>query len=204
MMDEQTLSFYRKNAAELSQRYEEIASPICEILNGLFPEKARILDIGCGSGRDLAMLERWGHDVYGVDACPEFVTLAQKLHPALSGRILEARLPDMETPFGGHFDGVLCSAVLMHLHPCDLPATAAILRKCVRTGGKVLVSVTSQRTDIDSSGRDSQGRLFSIYDSEELQRLLERAKLRLIHRHGNSDALNRKGISWMSYVFEAQ
>ena len=32
----------------------------------------RLLDIGCGSGRDLALLVSFGHDCFGLDATPEF------------------------------------------------------------------------------------------------------------------------------------
>lgn len=76
-----------------------------------FKPKSRLLDIGRGSGRDLALLATQGHECFGVDATPEFVDLSQSLHPELKGKVLHASLPDLASPFGGDFDGVLCSAV---------------------------------------------------------------------------------------------
>lgn len=69
-----------------------------------------------------------GHDPYGVDATVEFVEIAQRLHPELMGRIIQSSLPSLEPPFGGRFDGVLCSAVLMHLPLTELDAAATSIK----------------------------------------------------------------------------
>jgi SAM-dependent methyltransferase len=48
-----------------------------------------VLDIGCGSGRDLAALHKLCFQPYGLDGTPELVELAQQLHPELRGRVVQ-------------------------------------------------------------------------------------------------------------------
>ncbi|NNF27153.1 MAG: class I SAM-dependent methyltransferase [Gemmatimonadetes bacterium] len=76
----------------------------------------RLLDAGCGSGRNVEYLLRCGADVFGVDADPEQVErtrgLAARLAPSLPREhFTVASLTDL--PYADeHFDVVLCSAVL--------------------------------------------------------------------------------------------
>lgn len=86
-MDQQTVNYYANNAVDVSQRYESITSGLATHFGRAFPSSSRILDIGCGSGRDMAYLSKNGWQVFGMDATPELVELAQKLHPELCGQI---------------------------------------------------------------------------------------------------------------------
>ena len=76
-------------------------------------------------------------------------------HPELEQRPVEAALPALSAPFGGEFDGVLCSAVLMHLAEADLFDAAFALRRILRRGGRLLISLPSARTDVGSGERGS-------------------------------------------------
>ena len=84
-MDKPTLDYYALHANEVAQRYEVAPSPLAHRFAESFSPCGRILDIGCGSGRDLAQLHKQGFQPYGVDGTEEFVQLAQMLHPELMG-----------------------------------------------------------------------------------------------------------------------
>ncbi len=71
----------------MAQRYETAPSALADRFAGAFTPGGRVLDIGCGSGRDLAELVRQGFQPYGIDSTAEFVQLAQQYHPELRGRI---------------------------------------------------------------------------------------------------------------------
>ena len=45
-MDETTVLFYEKNAAEIASRYETVATPVERYFGAAFVEGSRILDIG--------------------------------------------------------------------------------------------------------------------------------------------------------------
>ncbi len=201
-MDVSTLNYYSSHAKDVAQRYEAAPSTLGTRFATAFAPGGRILDIGCGSGRDLAQLARQGFQSYGMDGTPEFVQLAQELHPELKGRVTHGLLPDFPVPFGGEFDGVLCCAVLMHIDSTELFNAALNIKRCLKVNGRLLISVPSQRSDTGESERDANGRLFKTYHPGYLRLIFERLGFSLINQWGNSDALNRQGIEWVSLLFQ--
>jgi tellurite methyltransferase len=74
--------------------------------------RARVLDLGCGEGRDTVFLAEQGHDVVGVDLSVEGLRKAQHLAAARGVRVpwVCAALPDL--PVRGLFDLVYsCGAI---------------------------------------------------------------------------------------------
>jgi SAM-dependent methyltransferase len=201
-MDSATLRYYSNHAQAVAQRYEDVPSPLASRFASVFSPAGRILDIGCGSGRDMAELQRQGFDAYGVDATPEFVNLAQKTHPTLAGRIQEGALPDLGLPFNGEFDGVLCSAVLMHIDTADLLNAALSIKNCLKVNARLLISVPTHRADADDQERDTHGRLFKTYSPGYLRLIFKRLGLTLIDQWESEDAMKRQGVGWVGMVFE--
>lgn len=201
-MDSSTLDYYSKHAKDVAQRYEAAPSSLASRFSSAFAPGGRILDIGCGSGRDLAELGRQGFQPFGLDGTPEFVQLAQHYHPELNGRVTQGLLPDFQVPFEGDFDGVLCSAVLMHIESTELFNAALAIKRCLRVNGRLLISVPSQRSDTGAGDRDANGRLFKTYHPGYLQLIFERLGFSLIDQWDNSDAMSRQGIEWVSLLFQ--
>lgn len=202
-MDIQTLGYYSANANEIARRYESATSSLVCRFSNAFTSGGRILDIGCGSGRDLAELAHQGFQPYGMDGTPEFVQLAQEFHPELKGRIVQGVLPDSVVPFGGDFDGVLCSAVLMHIESRYLPDVVAFIKCCIKPGGQLLYSVPSKRLDAISAGnRDAAGRLFIPDSAGRLQQLFEDVGFKLLESWGSSDSLGRNEVEWVSVLMK--
>lgn len=87
-----------------------------QLLKGRFTASMRILDAGCGGGRNLVYFLRHGYEVYGVDqnagAVAQVRHLASNLAPAVSPQnFIMADVEEM--PFESeHFDAVISSAVL--------------------------------------------------------------------------------------------
>jgi SAM-dependent methyltransferase len=202
MMDTETVNYYSANAQEVAARYESIVNSLSKSFEDAFEPKSKLLDIGCGSGRDLAHLASLGHDCFGIDATPEFVALSQSIHPELFGRVLHAALPDFESPFGGKFDGILCSAVLMHIPESQLLSAASSIRRCLKKNGRLLYSVPSKRSDVVERNRDTNGRLFIPDPSNRLQLIFERIGFSLISKWSNADSLGRDSVEWVSVLME--
>src|SRR5688572_21256771 len=86
-----------------------------QLLRGRIAPGMRVLDAGCGGGRNLVYLLRGGYDVAGNDAdagaIAEVRTLAETLSP---GRVHDFRVEPIErTSFADvSFDVVIASAVL--------------------------------------------------------------------------------------------
>jgi SAM-dependent methyltransferase len=201
-VDYQTVSYYSKNAGSIAKRYESVVNSLSESFQVAFKLKSKLLDIGCGSGRDLALLVSLGHDCFGLDATPEFVELSQTLHPELKGKIVQGALPDFDPPFGGTFDGILCSAVLMHIPEDQLVPAALSIKRCLKKGGRLLYSVPCKRLDVMTENRDANGRLFIPDQSDRLQTIFEHQGFGLISKWFNADSLGRDSVEWISVLME--
>jgi tellurite methyltransferase len=87
-----------------------------QLLRGRITAEMRVLDAGCGGGRNSEYLMRCGAEVFGVDSDPTQVDrvrrVAAKAAPTLpSANFSVAHLSDLPFP-ADHFDAVICSAVL--------------------------------------------------------------------------------------------
>lgn len=202
-MDSQTVSYYSQNAKAIVDRYESIVNGLAKHFEQAFPVGSRVLDIGCGSGRDMAYLQTLGRHPYGLDATPELVELAQTQHPELEGRIVCESVPSTVVPFGGAFDGVLCSAVLMHIAEEHQPTVVEFIKGCLKPGGTLLYSVPSKRLDAATAEhRDGNGRLFIPDSAERYQALLENQGFALLDQWGNADSLGRDEVEWVSVLMQ--
>ena len=203
-MDSQTAGYYESNAAEIARRYEAVESPIERYFAAYFLPGARVLDIGCGSGRDLSRLVANGYEGYGIEPADSLRAAALVAHPELAGRIERGGLPATGKPFGGEFDGVVCSAVLMHVPTTDLLDAVLAIRSLLKEHGRLLLSLPASRGEELKEHRDSAGRLFSPYSAGEISLLFERFGFRPMCRWESGDQLGRQGTSWYTLLFELQ
>src|SRR5262245_34649709 len=114
-MDHSTLRYYQENAEELFARYQRARPGISKYFHLAFAPGSRILDIGSGSGRDVQTLIREHYDAYGIEPCEEFRNLAIAADPTLSDRLQHGSIPGLTPRFQAPFDGLVCSAVFMHI-----------------------------------------------------------------------------------------
>src|SRR4029077_18110781 len=89
-----------------------------QLLRGRFDRRRRVLDAGCGDGRNLVYFLRRGFACFGVDRDPAAVARVKALAAALAP---ELRYPDRRFQVGeldrmpfadASMDAVICSAVL--------------------------------------------------------------------------------------------
>ena len=201
-MDDLTAAFYESHAVAVAQRYEAVESPAERQFPIAFVEGTRVLDLGCGSGRDLARLVANGYLAFGVEPSGGLRAAAIANHPELAGKIVDGMLPDIGKPFGGDFDGILCSAVLMHVPDSQLFDAALNIRALLKQHGRLLISLPLSRGESLVNHRDADGRLFTPCAPEEITLLFERLGFQLIGRWDSSDVLARAGTSWFTLLFE--
>jgi tellurite methyltransferase len=87
-----------------------------QLMRGRFDTRRRVLDAGCGAGRNLPYFLTRGFDVHAIDADAEAVAAARRLFAALASslaadRVLEGPLDMLPWP-DATMEAVVCSAVL--------------------------------------------------------------------------------------------
>jgi tellurite methyltransferase len=159
-----------------------------QLLKGRIEATDRILDAGCGSGRNAHYLLREGCDVYGVDENPRAVSafseVASELgHPLAAGH---ARVGSLDTlPFeDAFFDVVICSAVL-HFARDDAHFEGMVreLFRVLRPGGMFFARLASS-AGIESQVRWLDGRRASLPDGSERYLVDEAQLMRLTNHYG--------------------
>lgn len=202
-MDHLTVNAYDAEAPDLAQRYER-AEPreVHAFLRRFVSSGLRVLDAGCGSGRDAAFMKKLGADVFAVDAAAAMVQQAVQTHPELAGRVQQASFPvaSQHALLGQKFDVITCQAMLMHVPDEELFDLAFQFKQMLEKGGLLIVSASVDRQGL-SDNRDGSGRLFLERPAGEIQLLFERLGFRLLEQQQSSDAMGRQ-IRWYNLVFK--
>jgi len=209
-VDPATLAYYESNAFSLQLTYEAAGSVNERYFGYAFPPhlaKAggvgaayRVLDVGCGTGRDVLRLLEHGYDAHGIDPSAAMLGQAQSQSAVLESRVSVGALgqPGLAKRLGT-FDGILCSAVLHHVPTSQLVTACASLCNLLVESGRLFLSVVA------STAGDSRvqvdGRLQNITEPESLTLLFERLGFSLVERWAGADALGRSGRSWHNFVF---
>ncbi len=201
-MDERTCQYYAAQAGSVCNRYESIDSPLQSLLSHVIDSSATVLDIGCGSGREMQLLLDNGCDIYGVETGQEMADAALAHHPELHGRIWTGSLPDDLEALGTRkFNVILLSAVIMHIPDAEMFSSACTLRRLISENGKVIISHAAERSGLDAENRDAAGRLFHIRSSHQIELLLGSLGFVLEHTFIGNDSLGREDIVWETLVF---
>ncbi|WP_342645679.1 class I SAM-dependent methyltransferase [Mucilaginibacter sp. CSA2-8R] len=87
-----------------------------QLLKCTYNQCHKILDVGCGGGRNIVYFLQQRHDVYGIDPNPDAIVAVRELSVMLTGKDTASNFSvgSAETmPFEANtFDLVICSAVL--------------------------------------------------------------------------------------------
>ncbi len=138
------------------------------VLVGGLPPGARVLDAGCGPGRDCGWLAELGFRPVGVDASAGMLVEARRRAPGpgyVRGDL--RRLPAATSSV----DAVWMCASLLHLPRADAPAALGEARRVSRTGARPYVGVQEGRGE----ERRPDGRSFTYWSLPELAAVVQAA-----------------------------
>lgn len=205
-MDQPTAQYYSKHAARLAVDYSVVDPHYFEVIDAVFAGAETILDVGCGSGRDLLHLLSRGKNAVGVDASASMLEEARALLRrqgySPKERLFEGALPKLASIADASFDAVLCSGVIMHLPEESIFDAVYGLKRVLRPNGVLLVSIPENRPNVNPATRRDEGaRLYTDVPSAKLQLLFERVGFGLERSETSRDGLGRNNIRWRTFVF---
>jgi len=214
--DREPTAFDDPFAADLTDTAESRRSAMLpHILREIWPG-ASVLDVGSGSGRDVAAMLESGLDAFGVEPNQAMRAKALDRYPGLEGRLKFASLPALGRPFQElrpeGFDAVVCSAVLMHLDSTELAAALVELTRQLRlpdatsTGQPVALLISLPEMDRSrlNLDRDEDGRRFFNHALVRVQELLSTTGMVLKHSSTSHAVLESAGTLWHTLVFRRE
>lgn len=132
---------------EIPYHYQDLYAPGQEIERGsLFnlaleklalPDKAKVLDAGCGDGR-FCYRAKDVYDISGIDISERAIGWARMFNPELKFHVCHMHELDED-----NFDGMVCLEVIEHVPDDALPLMIAEMAKRLRPGGRAFFSVPS-------------------------------------------------------------
>lgn len=158
-----TLHYYQNHAQDFFDGTINVnMTSLYEAFTRHLAPGARVLDAGCGSGRDAKAFHEMGYQVDAFDASSAMVALARQ-HTGLPVQLMSFSEIDCKA----QYDGIWCCASLLHVPSSELPAVMQKLADALKPGGVWYVSFKY------GSGERVQGeRRFTDMDEEGLRGFL--------------------------------
>jgi len=159
----------------------------------------RVLDVGCGVGRDLAWFRARGARGIGIDRSGGMLAMAGD---AVDGGVAQMDMRALAFPMGS-FDLVWCIASLLHLPKRDAPVALAEMRRVLRPGGVLALSLQEGSGEVWETGpytdAPTTARFFARYTLDEATALLQRGGFSVCER-GVDEGRGRRWLSLLAVV----
>jgi SAM-dependent methyltransferase len=193
---QRTVAHYEAEAKQFWEgtRGHDVSQNIEALLGAIQAEAPfRVLDFGCGPGRDLMAFRERGHLPTGLDGTPAFVQMAAEYVdvPVLHQNFLALDLPDAE------FDGVFANASLFHVPMGELGRVLAELWACLKPGGVLFAS--------NPRGKNEQGwnrgRFGAYHDFDRWREFATGAGFEAIRHYYRPEGLPRDQQPWLASLW---
>ena len=173
-------------------------SPFLSPLATRLPRGSHVLDVGCGSGRDLLWLTQRGYSVWGLERSPGLVRLARR---DTGCAVVEG---DFETfDFRArHVDAVLLVGALAHTPPKRFAAALGRILGCLGPDGLLLLCQKEEDGGRKNGMRkDAEGRVFYLWRDQALRPVFRDLGLTVVEFFRRASARGT-GEPWLGYVLK--
>ena len=191
--DEATLDFYSAEAARYAASGENGASRhLPAFLHRLAPG-AKILELGCGGGRDSESMIAQGFVVDPTDGVP---AMAEKAAERLGRPVRVLRFDELDACAA--YDAIWASACLLYVPRPALPDIFARIERALLPRGLLCASFKAGKRD----GRDGFGRYFNFPARSDLQSALGAgADWSALHfSEGEGDGYDGRTWPWITVI----
>lgn len=191
-MIDKNVDYYNRNADSF---FEGSINADMSVVRARFlsyvPAGGRILDAGCGSGRDSKVFMEAGYDVVSFDASEEMCKRASEY---IGREVKNMRFEEMS--FANEFDGIWACASLLHVAFEKLPEIVKKLHEALRTNGAVYASFKyGEGTKIRGN------RVFSDFTEESVIPLFENAGFKIVSNVVGTDSRpGREDEKWVNVI----
>ncbi len=195
--EEVTIAEYQLTAASYQAgTWNHDVSQNREALIAAMPKNpGKILDVGCGPGRDLVAFQAQGHQVVGLDATPAFVEMARI---KAGCEVWQQSFLALDLP-AEHFDGIFANASLIHVPRRQMVKVLIDLWRSLIPGGVILMSMF--RGDWEGYSTRPRGhRYVAGWEYATLAPCVEKAGFEILHHYYRPPGLPCEAQSWVVIV----
>ncbi|MEX2198212.1 MAG: class I SAM-dependent methyltransferase [Burkholderiales bacterium] len=193
-----TLADYARRAPQYREgtKDHDVSQNIAELLRHLEGAPPfRILDLGCGPGRDLKVFRDLGHEAVGLEGLSEFAAMARRDSGC---EVLEQDFLKLDLP-AANFDGVYANASIFHVPTQELPRVLQELRAALKPRGVLFCSLPHG----DNQEGWSRGRYGAFLDWETWQGHVTAAGFTELHHYYRPAGLPRSEQPWLASSWRA-
>lgn len=166
----------------LYSRFEKYLSP-----------GSKILDAGCGPGRDIKYFLGKGYDVKGFDSSEEMVSVASKIN---GGCILKIEFNQLEC--SNEFDGIWSCASLLHVPKREINSVFKKIINALKPGGVWYLSFKYGELE-----RMDGERFFNDYTFASLEKELNMFNnIKVMEMWLNRDNRPESGVQWLNSIIK--
>ena len=189
-----TLDYYNKNSEEYfnSTLNVDMTNTYKEFLK-LVPKGGKILDLGCGSGRDSMNFMKLGYEVTAVDGAKE---LAKKASVLLGKEVILSTFEELELK--EKFHGIWACASLLHIKREDLKTVLNNLYNNLEDNGVFYMSFKYGEKEYV----DDKNRYFNCFTDESIISFInENTKYNILGLYITEDKLGRVNeVKWVNLI----
>lgn len=189
-----TLDYYNKNSEEYfnSTLNVDMTNTYKAFLK-LVPEGGKILDLGCGSGRDSMNFMKLGYEVTAVDGSKE---LAKKASALLGKEVIASTFEELELK--EKFHGIWACASLLHIKREDLKTVLNNLYNNLEDNGVFYMSFKYGEKEYV----DDKNRYFNCFTDESIISFInENTKYNILGLYITEDKLGRVNeVKWVNLI----
>ena len=189
-----TLDYYNKNSEEYfnSTLNVDMTNTYKAFLK-LLPKGGKILDLGCGSGRDSMNFMKLGYEVTAVDGSKE---LAKKASALLGKEVIASTFEELELK--EKFHGIWACASLLHIKREDLKIVLNNLYNNLDDKGVFYMSFKYGEKEYV----DDKNRYFNCFTDESIISFInENTKFNILDLYITEDKLGRANeVKWVNLI----
>jgi SAM-dependent methyltransferase len=192
----QTVQTYNQSAKELAKKFDDLGARVSDIEEGfrlVNKENPKVLEIGCGNGRDAEEIIKKTNDYLGIDISEELIKLAREKVPEGHFEIADTVFFD----FPAGLDIVFAFASLIHITKEEFKVVLGKLFNSLNDNGIVRISLKYSNTYKEITEESEFGtRTYYHYSQEDIKEISNGFKI------VKSEVFDKGRTTWLEIILQ--
>lgn len=175
-----TIEFYDKNVDEYMKQTDQLQElDWLKKFSSYLAKNSKVLDLGCGYGRDCRYFVKNGFETYGVDLSSGMIKKARqevKQAKFFVMNVLDLKFQD------NFFDGIWCSATLVHLFKKNVLEALGEIYRVLKNGGTLYLNLKEGEGEklVKDERYGGAEKFYSYFKEDEIRDLIAKSGFEML------------------------